>query len=68
MANNVKAAEEAAAAKAAEEAAAAKAAEEAAGLVTMTKDGVTLPVHPTCVCAHQAAGWEVAAPDENEED
>lgn len=28
------------------------------GLVLMTKDGETLPVHPTCVPAHIDAGWK----------
>lgn len=26
-------------------------------LVEMTKDGETLSVHPSCVAAHQRAGW-----------
>lgn len=28
-------------------------------LVTVTKDGETLQVHPTCVSAHEFAGWKV---------
>lgn len=29
-------------------------------LVEMTKGGATLRVHPSCVQAHQRAGWSVA--------
>lgn len=29
-------------------------------LVTMQKDGESLDVHPSCVKAHQAAGWKLA--------
>lgn len=28
-------------------------------LVTMTKDGEELEIHPTCVHAHEAAGWAI---------
>lgn len=34
---------------------------EDAGLVAMTKDGATLDVHPSCVAAHERAGWKVKA-------
>ena len=48
------------AAKKAEEAAAAAAAEEAKLLVKMAKAGhQDMMVHPTCVVAHQVAGWIV---------
>lgn len=30
------------------------------GLIAMTKDGEELRVHPTCVKAHQDAGWALA--------
>jgi hypothetical protein len=29
------------------------------GLVAMEKDGRDIEVHPTCVAAHEAAGWQV---------
>lgn len=29
------------------------------GLVLMAKDGDLIAVHPSCVKAHEAAGWEV---------
>ncbi|MBT2326117.1 hypothetical protein J7E62_27695 [Variovorax paradoxus] len=29
------------------------------GLVTMTKAGEEIAVHPTCVKSHQAAGWKL---------
>ncbi|MCX5875306.1 MAG: hypothetical protein NT087_03210 [Deltaproteobacteria bacterium] len=51
------AAEKEAAEKAAAEAAEKEAAE--SGLVAMAKEGETLEVHPTCVDAHLAAGWDV---------
>lgn len=28
-------------------------------LIEMTKDGETMAVHPTCVAAHQSAGWRI---------
>lgn len=31
--------------------------EQSDGLTAMSKDGETLRVHPTCVKAHQSAGW-----------
>lgn len=43
---------------AASEAAAAPAAVDE-GLVRVTKDGVALDVHPSCVKSHQDAGWKV---------
>ena len=36
------------------------AAESDVQFVTMTKDGETLDVHPTCVEAHLAQRWKVA--------
>lgn len=35
--------------------------QEDAALVAMTKDGVTLKVHPSCVDAHARIGWKVRA-------
>lgn len=29
------------------------------GLVPMAKDGEVLDVHPSCVKAHESAGWKV---------
>lgn len=48
-------------AKAVERARAAQEAVEARLLVSMTKEGETLRVHPTCVDAHKLAGWKLAA-------
>ena len=30
-------------------------------LVTMTKGGETIEVHPACVADHQRCGWSIAA-------
>lgn len=38
-----------------------KAAKDEVPLVTMTKGGETLEVHPACVADHQRCGWTVAA-------
>ena len=29
-------------------------------LIAMTKNGAALEVHPSCVQAHQSAGWQLA--------
>ena len=36
------------------------AAEDMSHMVAVTKGGETLFVHPSCVKAHQSAGWKVA--------
>lgn len=36
-------------------------------LIEMTKDGCSLSVHPSCVKAHQGAGWQIAKPAQNQE-